>query len=129
MDVGDGMLSVVRNELLPIGDEPGKLMGECWILLLQYHYLGERNLNQSGARSLDAITCVFALFLLNSPHTAIKTWIGFLRHGGTLVVETNDRTKAQSFTLQYLETMNHGGSQFLIFCGSKERHRGELCYK
>jgi hypothetical protein len=50
-------------------------------------------------------------------------------NGGTLVVDISDRTKAQSFTSQYLETMKHGGVRFLIFCGSKERHRRDICYK
>jgi 23S rRNA G2445 N2-methylase RlmL len=40
-------------------------------------------------------------------------------NGGTLVVDISDRTKAQSFTSQYLETMKHGGVRFLIFCGFK----------
>ena len=50
-------------------------------------------------------------------------------NGGTLVVDTSDRTKAQSLTLQYLGTVKHGGVGFLIFCGSKERHRRDICYE
>lgn len=95
-----------------------------------YHHITKlKELEPIRGKKFDATTCVSALFPLDSPHTAIKSWIGFLRHGGTLVVDISDRTKAQIFTSQYLETMKHGGVRFLIFCGSKEHHRRDICYK
>ena len=126
MDVSDGMLSVARNELSRL-----KSQESCWENVEFYHHDITRlkELEPIQGKKFDAITCVSALFLLDSPHTAIKSWIGFLRHGGTLVVDISDRTKAQSFTSQYLETMKHDGVRFLIFCGSKERHRRDICYK
>ena len=126
VDVSDGMLSVARNELSRL-----KSQESCWENIELHHHDITRlkELEPIRGKKFDAITCVSALFLLDSPHTAIKSWIGFLRHGGTLVVDISDRTKAQSSTSQYLETMKHGSVRFLIFCGSKEHHRRDMCYK
>ena len=102
MDVSDGILSVARNEVSRL-----KSQGSCWGNVEFYHHITTlKELESVRGKKFNAITCASASFLLDSPHTEIKSWIGFLRHGGTLLVDISDRTKAQSFTSQYLETMN-----------------------
>ena len=122
----DGMFSVARNELSRLTSQEG-----CWENVEFYHHDITRlkELEPIRGKKFDAITCVFALFLSNNPHTTIKSWIGFLRYKDTLVVNISDRMKAQSFTSQYLEILKHGDVRFLIFCGLKERHRRNICYK
>lgn len=65
VDVGDGMLSVARNELFRL-----KGQESYWENVEFYHHDITRlkELEPIRGKKFDGITCVSALFLLDSPH-------------------------------------------------------------
>lgn len=68
LDVSDGILSVARNELSRL-----KSQESCWENVEFFHHDITRlkELEPIRGKKFDAITCVSALFLLDSPHTSL----------------------------------------------------------
>jgi ubiquinone/menaquinone biosynthesis C-methylase UbiE len=69
VDVSDSMLSVARNELSGL-----KSQESCWGNVEFYHHITRlKELEPIRGKKFNAITCASGLFLLDSPHTAIKS--------------------------------------------------------